>query len=329
MKAFINQHLDRAVSVVPVAIRFWRRVDATVAQGQEFLRTFRQPLEIINFRKTTLRFVATGLRRRIDALLHHGGLVVRTVRQLFGDLSPRKTTLVFVAAGLIGLALILLLLEISVRRELAKEASDATIDATLPKPVVQAPGQALQSPASALPQSLPFPLPTVYGVYAISGGQLRELEALPGRVPDQRVFMSTPIRTLSHTVLPDGQIVFIVYRRDVASSAPERVTARVIAKIMRAMTFKVAGQASVGGVEDSWTIRNVSYELRVAPLSESSEMLMIRPENADFVFPAGRYGLVIKGQAYDFTVAGPITEAAQCLESVKASNGTFYSECRN
>jgi hypothetical protein len=103
----------------------------------------------------------------------------------------------------------------------------------------------------------------------------------------------------------------------------------VIAKIMRAMTFNTAGQASVGGVEDSWTIRNVSYELRVAPLSESSEMLMIRSENADFVFPAGRYGLVIKGQAYDFTVAGPITEAAQCLEGVKASNGTFYSECRN
>jgi hypothetical protein len=34
-------------------------------------------------------------------------------------------------------------------------------------------------------------------------------------------------------VLPDGQIVFIVYRRDVSSSAPERVTVRVIAKIMR------------------------------------------------------------------------------------------------
>jgi hypothetical protein len=198
-----------------------------------------------------------------------------------------------------------------------------------PKPVVQAPEQALQSPAITLPQSSPFPLPTVYGVYAVSGGQLHELEALVGRVPDQRVLMSTPIRTVSRTVLPDGQIVFIVYRRDVASSAPERVTVRVIAKIRRAMTFNTAGQASVGDAEDSWTIRNVSYELRVAPLSESSEMLMIRPENVDLVFPAGRYGLVIKGQAYDFTVAGPITEASQCLESVKASNGTFYSECRN
>jgi hypothetical protein len=198
-----------------------------------------------------------------------------------------------------------------------------------PKPVVQGPGQALQSPATTLPQSSPFPLPTVYGVYAVSGGQLHELEALPGRVPDQRVFMSFPIRTPSRTVLPDGQTVFVVYRRDVASSAPERVTVRVIAKIIRAMTFSTAGQASMEDVGDTWTIRNVSYEFRVAPLSKSSEMLMIRPENVDFVFPAGRYGLVIKGQAYDFTVAGPITEAAQCLEGVKASNGTFYSECRN
>ncbi len=199
-----------------------------------------------------------------------------------------------------------------------------------PKSVDQAPGHALQSPATLLqPQSSPLPLPDVYGVYAVSGGQLHELEPLAGRVPDQRVFMSTPIRTVSRTVLPDGQVVFVVYRRDVASSAPERVAVRVIAKIMRAMTFTMAGQANIGNVEDSWTIRNVSYEFRVAPLSENSEILMIRPEHADFVFPAGRYGLVIKGQAYDFTVAGPITEAAHCLEGIKASNGTFYSECRS
>jgi hypothetical protein len=57
-------------------------------------------------------------------------------------------------------------------------------------------------------------------------------------------------------------------------------------------------------------------------------MLMIRPENADFVFPAERYGLVIKGQAYDFTVTGPIYGSRSMPRGVKASNGTFYSECR-
>src|SRR5262249_32848845 len=108
-----------------------------------------------------------------------------------------------------------------------------------------------------------------------------------------------------------------------------RVTVRVIAKIMRAMTFNTAGGGNVGGVGDLWAIRNGSYEFRGAPVSENSEVLLIKAENVDFLFSPGRYGLVIKGQAYDFTVAGPITEAAQCLESVKASNGTFYSECRN
>src|SRR5262249_44908459 len=158
--------------------------------------------------------------------------------------------------------------------------------------------------------------------------RLHELEPLAGgRVPDQRVFMSTPIKTPSRTVLPDGRTEFIIYRRDIANNAPDRITVRVIAKVQRAMTFNTAGQASTMDVEDSWTIRNVSYDFRVAPLGDSSEMLVVRPEKEEFVLPSGRYALVIKGQAYDFTVAGPITEAAQCLERVDAANGTFYSEC--
>jgi hypothetical protein len=134
-KAFIDQQLDRAVTAVPVAVRFLRRIDATVVQGQELLRTFLRPLGTTPSRRTTLTFVAAEMRHRIDAILPHGELVVRTVRQLFGNLSPRKRTLIFVAAGLIGLALIFLLLEISLRMELAKEARDAAIDAT-PAPSV-------------------------------------------------------------------------------------------------------------------------------------------------------------------------------------------------
>src|SRR5262249_3609362 len=196
------------------------------------------------------------------------------------------------------------------------------------KRIVQASAGDLQLPITTAPQSLGLPVPSVYGVYAVGGGQLYELEPLVGRVPDQRVFMSTPIKMASRTVLPDGRAAFIIYRRDAVNSAPERVSVRVIAKVLRAMTFNTAGQANTTNVQDTWTIRNISYDLRVAPLSEGSEMLMIRPQNEDFVFPAGRYGLVIKGQAYDFTVAGAITETAQCLEGIKAENGTFYSECR-
>jgi hypothetical protein len=193
----------------------------------------------------------------------------------------------------------------------------------------QAPGQSSAASTTTAPlQYSGVSLPSVYGIYSVSAGRLHELEPLAvGRVPDQRVFMSTPIKTPSRTVLPDGRTEFIIYRRDIANNAPDRITVRVIARVRRAMTFNTAGQASTTDVDDSWTIRNVSYDFRVAPLGESSEMLAIRPEKEDFVLPAGRYALVIKGQAYDFTVAGPITDAAQCLERVDAANGTFYAEC--
>ena len=81
---------------------------------------------------------------------------------------------------------------------------------------------------------------------------------------------------------------------------------RVIAKIARATKFGSTGQAITTPLNDLWTIRNKSYELRVAPVSENPNMLVVQPENSDFVLPAGRYGLVLKGQAYDFTVAGPL-----------------------
>jgi hypothetical protein len=185
-----------------------------------------------------------------------------------------------------------------------------------------------QSPIGQ-PQPPALPLPSVYGIYAVSNDQLYELEALPGRVPDQRVFMSTPVKTPSNTMLPDGRISFIVFRRDMTVSAPDRVTVRVIAKVMRDMTFNTAGKASTSTLDDHWAIRSTSYDFRVAPLNDHPEMILLRPEHSDFVLPPGRYGLVLKGQAFDFNIAGPITEPAQCLERVAAANGTFYSECRS
>jgi len=41
-----------------------------------------------------------------------------------------------------------------------------------------------------------------------------------------------------------------------------------------------------------------------------------------------KLALVLKGQAYDFNVAGAVTDPKQCLEQVAATNGKFYSECR-
>ncbi len=178
------------------------------------------------------------------------------------------------------------------------------------------------------PQSASLPMPNVYGVYSLSDGQLQQLESLAGNVPDPRVFMSATISKPSHTVLPDGRVEFVAFRRDFAASAPDKITVRVVAKITRAMTFDAAGKPDTTPVEDAWTIRNISYDFTVGPYGENPEMILVQPEKPDFVLPPGRYVLVLKGLGYDFTVAGPITDPAHCLERVAAVNGTFYSECR-
>ena len=172
------------------------------------------------------------------------------------------------------------------------------------------------------------PLPTVYGIYAISNGVLSELNALPGRVPDRRVAISSTVESPSRTIINGGRVSFILFRRDLATSAPERLEVRVIAKISRALSFDKAGRASAEPVEDIWTIRNIYHDFRVAPLAENPEMLIARSDTADLALPAGRYGLVIKGQAYDFTIAGYVDDRSQCLERVESTNGSFYAECK-
>ncbi len=186
-----------------------------------------------------------------------------------------------------------------------------------------------ETPRRAVAQQAPLPLPELYGVYAVSDGQLIELEALPGQVPDQRIAMSGAISRPSRVTLPDGPIAFIVFRRDVASNISERVPIRVIARVQRAIVFGRAGEPRKAEVGDTWTIRNISYDFRVAPMDHNKEMVLVRPESVDFTLPSGRYALVLKGQAYDFTVDGPVTEPAQCLERVEAANGSFYHECQH
>jgi hypothetical protein len=180
---------------------------------------------------------------------------------------------------------------------------------------------------SSPPNPLPFPVPTVYGVYALNNGALSELEALPQQVPDKRVAMSTPVTKPSRTVLADGKANFIVFRRDLAGNAPERVDVRVVAQVVRALSFDPKGKAVISPVSDAWNIRNVAHEFRVKPIPGNSEMVLIQPANADFALTPGRYVLALNNQGYDFTVAGKVSDSSQCLERTEAANGTFYSDC--
>jgi hypothetical protein len=175
---------------------------------------------------------------------------------------------------------------------------------------------------------LPFPLPSDYGIYALSNGALTELSVLPERVPDKRIAMSTPVTQASRTTVPDGKTRFVLFRRDLAENAPDRVEVRVVARVVRALTFDAKGKPGFSAVMDAWNIRNRAYELRVRPIAGNPEMLLVQSEKADFTLPSGRYVLVLKDRGYDFTVAGNVTDVAQCLERTDAANGEFYSECQ-
>lgn len=195
-----------------------------------------------------------------------------------------------------------------------------------PPPVAQAPKLAASAVAPKEAAS-PFPLPATYGVYALNNDKLVELDKFSIRVPDPRVLISPEIREPSRVTLPDGKVSFVVFRRDLANGAPEKVAVRVVAKIAREMTF-TDGKASTNTVENLWRIRNNAFDFRVSPLGDNRDLIAIKPDT-DFVFPAGRYALVLNGQGYDFSVAGPITSSLQCLERIETVNGAMYSECRN
>ena len=199
-----------------------------------------------------------------------------------------------------------------------------------PLPPPKAPESQPVSREAALPRaaSLGFDLPTAYGVYAVSAGKLVELDTLPIRVPNSRVAISAMISKPSAVTVPAGKLSFVVFRRDLVTSAPDVVSVRVVARVMRELKFSDNGPAKMSKVDGEWAVRSNAYELRVSPVPNNAEMILLRPQNADLSLPSGRYALVLKGQAYDFTVAGPITDAAQCLERTDAVGGMIYSECR-
>ena len=171
-------------------------------------------------------------------------------------------------------------------------------------------------------------LPTAYGVYAESGGKLYGLEMLQGRAPDPRVAVSAAITKPSETVLPVGKIKFIVFRRDVGSGASDPIEVRVIARVKQATTFGPTGKPVVEPNDDIWVIRNISFPYRASPLKEDPQMFEIEGRDPDAALTPGRYALILKGQAFDFTVEGAVTDKRQCLERLAAANGQFYSECQ-
>jgi hypothetical protein len=119
----------------------------------------------------------------------------------------------------------------------------------------------------------------------------------------------------------------VVYHRELATSVPESASLRIVAKVMQATAF-AAGKPKSMAVEDTWAVRGGAIDLRIAPVAANREMIVIRPADPDFTLSPGRYVLMFKNQAYDFSVAGTVSDTAQCLERSDLQDRSVYSECR-
>lgn len=182
----------------------------------------------------------------------------------------------------------------------------------------------IRQPAKAMPA---FAAPDTYGVYAVNDGQLTPLEPLPIRVPDARVSISSTISKPAPAALTNGHLSFVAYYRELATSVPENASVRIVAKVMQATAF-AGGKPKAMAVEDTWAVRGGAVDLRIAPVPGNQEMVVIRAADPNFTLSPGRYVLMFKNQAYDFTVPGTVTDTAQCLERADLQDRSVYSECR-
>ena len=177
---------------------------------------------------------------------------------------------------------------------------------------------------SVHPPSLALTLPTDYGVYALDNGKLAELKPLPIRIPEREVAVSGTLSTASKTTLTQGKIQFIAFRRDLINKAPEKVPVRVVAQVRRPIA-RGRSEEVTSNDANLWVVRSSSYEMKVSPMDGNPAMIVIRPADVDFAFPAGRYALILKGIAYDFNVGGSITDLAQCVEQTEELNSPVYT----
>jgi hypothetical protein len=81
--------------------------------------------------------------------------------------------------------------------------------------------------------------------------------------------------------------------------------------------------------DDAWVMRNISFPLRSSPVNDNPEMIELHSEDPALELTPGRYALVLKTQAYDFSVEGNVVDPRQCIERIVGSTGIFYSDCKN
>jgi hypothetical protein len=169
--------------------------------------------------------------------------------------------------------------------------------------------------------------PSVYGVYAIHENRLIELSPIQTTPVDPRLKTVLQINLPSTTRIPDGRLTFLIYRRDLLVSAPERVPIRIVARIARVMKFETGGAVVTAPQSDAWLLRGNGYEFRVLPNPDDREMIVARPDDTQPTLAPGRYALLLNGQPYDFTVDGRVSDPAHCVESAPTARGPVFYDC--
>ena len=95
------------------------------------------------------------------------------------------------------------------------------------------------------------------------------------------------------------------------------------------MNFDSTGKAIMTTpAVDTWIIRELGYDLRASPIEGNSEMVKLHAEDPTLSLPPGRYELMLGAQAYDFIVAGEVTDPAHCVEGVTTVRGQVFNECK-
>jgi hypothetical protein len=185
-----------------------------------------------------------------------------------------------------------------------------------------------ENPRALVPEAVQTSgaLPTTFGIYALSDGQLQELKPLAGKIPDRRVAISAAMTPSNTITVAKGDVKFILFRPDMAIDA-SGAEVRVMAKVSRSMGVDGSGKAAMVNATGSWVVRSMSFPYRAGPVDDQPRMLSLQPEKEGFTLSPGRYALVVKGIGYDFTVAGDVTDPNQCVERINATNGGFYSPC--
>ena len=170
-----------------------------------------------------------------------------------------------------------------------QQAAIAPAPAAPSAPIVAAPAPSAEPAANALTISgQQVPLPTMFGVYAIHDGRLVELEQIATSAPDPRARHLHQITTPPRTLFADGKLAFVLFRRDLTTSAPDRVPVRIAAKVARLTSFDTNGQSVTAPPKtDTWFVRDVGFDLRVQPVRGHPEMVIAQPADPAFVAQTG------------------------------------------